>query len=386
MNMNSLKTSQDFVKSVLTKMISFDTQNPPGKTAALVAYLEELGQQLGITTKIIEYDEEKANIIWILGSGSKKILFSGHLDTVPVGSIAEWSFDPLTAVELENNFIGGRGTADMKGGVASILGVFHTMKDRIDDFDVQLIYLGTSDEETTMEGARRIPDEYVKNADILIVTEATDMKVGIAEKGAYWLKVIVKGKAAHGSQPWEGINAIIKSVELSKEVAGILEADVNHPLLGKSTFNLGKLHGGTKTNIVPERAEMEWDIRLVPNLDKKAFLQRLEQLFAEYRNKHGVKVETSVIHDIPALECRNVNHPFIQYLKQQTGDFIGLTYGTDAAALLQKDPNVPFIIFGPGDPRIIHKHDEKISLAQVVQASDLLIDAIRKSYSSKYDT
>ncbi len=371
------------MKKWLKDLIRIDTQNPPGRTKEAVDYLLAIAKDLGnIRTKVLPLDEDRHSIIWEVGDERrKKIVLCGHLDTVPIGSSEFWNFDPLSAETLDANKIGGRGAADMKAGIVAIIGAISYLLDEIDDLPWQIIFAGTADEEVSMKGARSVRDEVMKNADYLIITEPTNGHIGIAEKGVLQLKVEFTGKAAHGSMPQLGINAIHVMSTFLNKLMGLQPDDV-HALLGKTTFNIGRIQGGTKINIVADSCWSEIDIRFVPQSNPDEILDEIQRLTSQLNDDFGTSSQIKVIHRLQALETSR-DHPMIRNLQEQGAkELIGLTYATDAAELLTGPyQNIPFVIFGPGDPAVIHKPNEHVSLEDTITTAKILANAI-KNYRS----
>ncbi len=268
--MSMKKNIPQLMEKWLKDLIRIDTQNPPGRTKEAVDYLLNVADELGgITSTVHSLDEDRHNIVWKIGDEhKKKIVLCGHLDTVPIGNLEFWDFDPFSSKKFDGDKIGGRGAADMKAGVVSILGTIAYLLEDADSLPWQIVFVGTADEEVSMAGARAVRDEVMKNAEFLFITEPTDGHVGIAEKGVLQLKAKFIGKAAHGSMPDLGINAILVMAEFLENILE-LPPDEVHPLLGKTTINIGRIQGGTKVNIVADTCWSEIDIRFIPNFKPK---------------------------------------------------------------------------------------------------------------------
>jgi succinyl-diaminopimelate desuccinylase len=146
-------------------------------------------------------------------------------------------------------------------------------------------------------------------------------------------------------------------------------------ILGKSTLNIGKIVGGTKINIVPDYSELEVDFRLIPEIQQDNLINKLKLLQSDFCN-----IEIDIMKDHPALQTDKDNL-FIKNLKKLANTkFIGLPYATDAAYYVDPNKSIPFVIFGPGDPNIIHKTNEWVSLENVFKATELLTEAILQTF------
>ncbi len=381
--MSMKKNIPQLMEKWLKDLIRIDTQNPPGRTKEAVDYLLNVADELGgITSTVHSLDEDRHNIVWKIGDEhKKKIVLCGHLDTVPIGNLEFWDFDPFSSKKFDGDKIGGRGAADMKAGVVSILGTIAYLLEDADSLPWQIVFVGTADEEVSMAGARAVRDEVMKNAEFLFITEPTDGHVGIAEKGVLQLKAKFIGKAAHGSMPDLGINAILVMAEFLENILE-LPPDEVHPLLGKTTINIGRIQGGTKVNIVADTCWSEIDIRFIPNLNPKELQAKIKDLMTQLNNKHGCTSHLEIIHQLQALES-SIRHPMISILRKEGArEPIGLTYATDAAELLSESfRNVPFVIFGPGNPNVIHKPNEWVSLEETITTAQILANAIKQYHA-----
>jgi succinyl-diaminopimelate desuccinylase len=386
MNVEDLIETIDvnLIKKLTADLVALDSQNPPGKCSHLAEYLKEECQKLGFTTKIFPIDEERHNIVVYYGEGERDIVLSGHLDTVPVGDLNQWKYPPLKVTEKDGK-LWGRGTADMLGGVATLIAVMEVIKRSGHKLTHRLVFAGTADEEVGMHGAFHLQQKGVMDkTDFLVITEATSLKVGIAEKGPYWIRLHVKGKAAHGSMPEVGINAIEGACIGIKAIKEIIPKTI-HPLLGISTVNVGIIQGGTKINVVPEDCYVDLDFRLVPGVDTNKFDGEVRDLLRELTDKYNYKFSHELLHAIPALSS-DENEPMIKQLLAWSKSIaglpdipIGLSYGTDAAALIPPK-NIPFAIIGGGDAKIIHQANEFVVLDELVDAAKIITAAILNTY------
>jgi len=148
------------------------------------------------------------NVIGRIGNGKKIVAIDGHLDTVDIGSMSNWSFDPLGG-EIRDGFVHGRGTADQKGGVASFVTAGRILKEIGFSGDVTLYFTGTVIEEDC-EGLcwKHIIEEDGIRPELVIITEPTGLKLNIAQRGRMEMQVNFRGRSSHGSAPERGENAI----------------------------------------------------------------------------------------------------------------------------------------------------------------------------------
>ncbi len=376
---------EKLIKRLTKDLVAFDSQNPPGSTIEITKYLQEESKSLGFDSKIYSMDEHRSNIVITFGKGEKDIVLSGHLDTVPVGDESQWKYPPLQVTEKDGKLF-GRGTVDMKGGVASLIAVMDAISRSNIELNYRLVFAGTADEEVGMNGAFHLKEKGIMdNAECLIITEATDLKVGIAEKGPYWIRVKVKGKAAHGSMPEVGINAIegvCVGIKAFKDIVPITK----HDLLGQTTLNVGMINGGTKINVVPEDCYIDCDFRLIPEVNQEEFNSSITELLKKLSDENDCQYTHEVLHIVPAVET-NQDELIVKGLMKWSKRIakldekpIGLTYGTDAAALIPPD-SIPFAIIGGGSPSVLHQANEYVHLSDLVDASKIIIGGILEAYS-----
>jgi succinyl-diaminopimelate desuccinylase len=366
--------------NILKKLIQIPTENPPGKTEEVVNFLitEVFSDKKGFHNEVITHFKNGVklhNLVTKMGTGKKKIVLSGHFDVVPVGDQLEWTYPPFSA-KIADGKIFGRGSADMKGGLTSLIGVMKVLNS--DPYFVEnyeLIFLGTADEEAGMSGADLLTKKgYVKNVDLMIIAEPTNLKIGVAEKGLLWVTIRVTGKSAHGSMPQKGHNAIEGLLKIIPKIYNCIE-DKSNKILGRSTINVGKIQGGTKINIVPDYAELEIDFRLIPEQKHDTVIDNLRKVQLK-----PYSIDVEITNSLNSL-ITDINHPFVQNLKKITNsEYIGLPYATDACKYISPTNFIPFVIFGPGNPNIIHKINEYVLIDNILKATELLINALIQTF------
>ncbi|MFW9819193.1 MAG: M20 family metallopeptidase [Candidatus Thorarchaeota archaeon] len=374
---NSLKEE---LRDILKRLIQIPTENPPGKTTEIVKFLvnEVFLKEEGFQNEIISYLNngiELHNLVTSIGSGENRIFLSGHFDVVPVGNQDKWVYPPFSAKEVDGK-VYGRGSADMKGGITSLIGTMKLLKSNTNFLNnFELVFLGTADEETGMSGSFTLAERgYLDNPQLLVVAEPTDLNIGIAEKGLLWVKFRIYGRSAHGAMPNEGINAIEGALNIIPQLYDFLDNKENK-ILGQSTINIGKIVGGTKINVVPDYSELEVDFRLIPEILQESVINKLKLLKSKSCN-----INIEIMKDHPALQTDKY-HPFIKNLKKLANSkYIGLSYATDAAYYVDPNNPFPFVIFGPGNPNIIHKINEYISVENIFKATELLTNALIQTF------
>ncbi len=352
------------------ELIAFNTINPPGQELSCIRHLERILADAGLETSVYVFAPDRANLIARLGAGSATppLCFTGHVDTVPLGNAA-WRVDPF-AGEIIDGKLYGRGTADMKCGVAAFVAAICGVADRLRSGAGAVLVI-TAGEEIGCEGAFALArGDMLGKAGAIVVAEPTSNAAVVGHKGALWLKLILKGVTAHGSMPDLGVNAAYKAARAITLLEDFRFNVAPHPHLGAPTLNVGTVHAGLNVNSVPDRAEIGLDIRSIPGLDHERIKQ---QLGAEL----GAEVEIETIVDVGAV-WTDPSSPWIRQVHETvqrlTGEAVGpgprtAPYFTDASVLTPAFGNPPTIILGPGEAARAHQTDEYCSVDRIHEAA-----------------
>ena len=362
---------------LLKELVQVDTRE--GRNLDAMNILKDYLKDIGIQAQIDEYESGKANLYASINKGNSEeaIALSGHLDIVPFGDEEKWEFHPLSG-EIHDDFLWGRGSVDMKGGIVSIIHAISKFIKKEDGPEVRLIF--TNEEEINMNGAKRALEKgLMDNVSKTVITEPTSLNVGIAEKGVFWVKVTVLGKSAHGAYPHLGRNSIIEMTRLIPRFYEAIPSD-EHELVGSSTLNVGVIQGGSKPNVVPEKTMVMLDYRISPSSSLEDVEKKLKTILIEEEERTSFDYQIEILHRLPPLENPNVvwAENFVNIVNKfsnKTSLIIGLRYATDAAILCYRNNiSKPFIIFGPGDQKLAHQTNERVSLKEVELAGDIIFE------------
>lgn len=356
------------------KLVAFDTVNPPGRERECAQYLEKILAAGGFRTQLVPLGADRASLVARRGNarGGKPIVFTGHIDVVPLGT-RPWASEPFGG-RIADGRIHGRGSSDMKGGVAAFVAA--AVEERVEEH-AEVVLLITAGEETGCEGARSIVGAGLQGpAGALVVCEPTANVPYVGHKGALWLKAIAHGKTAHGSMPEQGDNAVYKAARAVDRLACFDFKCERHPVLGSPTLNVGTFHGGLNINSVPDRAEVEIDLRTIPSLEHAELKRRIRQ-----QMKEDLQLETLV--DLPGI-WTSPQHPWVQrvggIVARITGEATPVstaTYFTDASVLVPAMEGAPALVLGPGEPTLAHQTDEWCSIDRIGQATAIYREIIR---------
>ncbi|MBI2195042.1 MAG: M20 family metallopeptidase [Planctomycetes bacterium] len=359
------------------ELVRCATPNPPGNEAPAADIAARYLRTAGVEVTLLPLAVGRNNLLGrVRGSGEKRsLVYCGHFDVVAPGDMP-WSH-PAFGAEIEAGLMFGRGTADMKGGVASMLAAVARISASGVRLRGDLVFAGTCGEEVDMVGARQLLQwDGWPNTEAIFISEPTNLNLVVAERGVVWLKLAVKGKAAHGSTPQLGRNAILMLGEALRRLNPHSFTHERHPLLGSPTLNVGLVRGGTKINMVPDYSEAQIDYRLVPGQTAEGVVEEIRQVLERYRREQpDFRYEVSVMSTYPPM----TTDPGLEIVHhaRRVGETLwkralqpgGATYFTDAA-VLAPGTGKPVIILGPGDPAQAHQTDEHVPVHQLEEAEE----------------
>jgi succinyl-diaminopimelate desuccinylase len=356
-------------------LVRIDTTNPPGNEERMAEYLAQQAQGWGLAARLLPVAPGRANLLIRLpGAGqAPTLIYSGHLDTVPVGQQA-WSHDPF-AGEVSQGRLWGRGAADMKGGVAAMLSAMAALRRDQIRLPGDLIFLGTIDEEIGFLGSHRLLDDgFLDGAGWLVIAEPTNLDLVPAHRGVLWLEIETLGRAAHGSMPHLGVNAVLHMNALIDRLTRLPLPAPAHRLLPPPTLSVNRVSGGDRINVVPDHCLAWVDLRTVPGQDHAALLAELDQVVVSLAaSLPEFRCNLRVLADRPAVETA-ADHPLMQSARAVARGVLGrepamrgVSYCTDAS-VFQPPEKVPTLIFGPGDDNLAHQRDEHVEIAALVAA------------------
>ena len=363
-------------------LIRFDTSGPPARERPLARWIGDFLEDAGFRTELQDVAPDRANVVAKIGEGrGSGLVLSGHMDVVLAGAPSLWTvtdpFEPL----VRDGRLYGRGACDMKGPDACILQAARELAR--EDFRRQLTLVFTAGEDTGGWFVSRVLGEGLvtpAEARFGVIPEPSFMRIVRSHKASGGATLLVHGKAAHSSRPELGVNAILKGMDLIREVAALQERlkATPHPLLGYTTIKPTIIHGGFKHNVIPDRCEITLNCRLIPGHDLPTLKQWLSEIIAKL--KAG---DESFIAEV--LEAR-ANTPLdvpeesevVQQLRQLLGtEPTGAPYFTEAVDYTKA--GIPTVICGPGNIDQAHTPNEYITLDQLDRGVDLFRRLIRRT-------
>jgi succinyl-diaminopimelate desuccinylase len=293
------------------------------------------------------------------------VVLHGHLDVVP-GRPEQ--FEP----RVEGDRLIGRGAYDMKGGLAAMM---CTLKDVESQDRVRVRLVCVPDEESE-ELDKRSTDTVVEGGlggDFAITGEPTDMHIGVQAKGVLVMRIVVHGRATHGSTPWLGDNAVLKAIDVFRAIETLPFSRESSEMFDRPSINLGRIKGGDAINKVPDRCEMAVDVRYLPGQDPG-------EILAQVRAIPEIDVERTFIHP-PVTVTRT--DPFVRALREAVSRSlpetetlsVGRDGASDAASFIEA--GIPAVEFGPTGGGH-HGPDEWVSLSSLARYRQALGDFVRE--------
>lgn len=352
---------------LLRTLVAFDTTSHRSNLALIRWIATYLGAH-GIEARLVHSDDgAKANLLATIGPCvAGGIVLSGHTDVVPVDG-QDWHSDPFTLTERDGRFH-GRGAADMKGFIAACLAAvpaWHALKLQ------RPIHLALSyDEEVGCFGVPRLIADmraHVPAPALAIIGEPTQMRIGLAHRGFYGHRTTFRGRPAHSGDPALGTSAIEPAALLIAQLGrlGRTLATRGH----RTTFNVGRVLGGTAINIVPGCCEVLWEFRPTDEAGTALVKREVERMLAAL--PPDVKVETAQLAGVPALAAagdgRAVNVARALGAPWPPGD---IPFGTEAGFFQQA--GIPSLVCGPGAIAQAHQPDEWIAASELDAADAFL--------------
>ncbi len=374
----------------LERLVACPSVNPRGKPvtgapfgeARLNTMLGEVLRQWGATLEFQEEVPGRTNMIarFTGRDADRCLMLEAHADTVPVDGMTIAPFTPL----IRDGRLYGRGACDTKGALAAMLAGLATVLNDEGIPPTSVCLVTTCNEEQGATGAKALIRSGFR-ADAAIVGEPTGLRIVDAHKGVVRYRLTVRGRAAHSSEPSQGINAISKIAAVIRRIDGPLTTELacnRHPRLGPPVISVGTIQGGFLVNIVPDECVIEIDRRLIPGETVAMATAQLRRHIDEVAVVESpLDYELDETQHYAALEC-DPHGDFGHHLAAALTDVMGevqydaAPWGSDAGAF--HDAGIPVFVFGPGSIRQAHSADEYVEIDAVRTATRVYADLIRR--------
>jgi putative selenium metabolism hydrolase len=383
----------DFVKAILNKANEYKSYTAEN-LSKLVKIKSLSGEEEGVVKEIkkmmeeASFDEVKidrlGNVIGRIGSGKKIIAIDGHIDTVDLGNLEDWGFDPLGG-EIKDGYVHGRGTCDQTGGPVAGITAGRILKEIGLENDVT-VYVTATVMEEDCDGLcwKYIIEEGKLKPDCVIVTEPTNLNIYRGHRGRMEIEVSFYGLSAHGSAPERGKNAIYAASRAALEIEKLNEKLAYDSFLGKGSVTISEFVSSSPSLCaVSDFAKIHLDRRLTWGEDKDLALNQIKDIvegmnakveLLNYRKKSFTGLEYGMEKYYPTWKIEE-DHPVIQKGVNTFTELFGVkpvvdkwTFSTNGVTINGLH-NIPVIGFGPGVEELAHAPNEKVSIDQLVKAS-----------------
>jgi succinyl-diaminopimelate desuccinylase len=376
-------------------LVRMDSVAAPNRRyeAEIATYLADYLEEAGFVVQLEEVAPKRLNLMarFDTGKTGKLLILEGHTDVVTEGDLSAWTKNPFSG-EIENGILWGRGSADMKGGLAAAIIAAKTIKKLVLggglDLRGELRLLIPCDEEGMMSGIKQMVrhDWHKKDgvlADAAIICEPEELELCLFQRGGIRVAMRFIGKQAHGAMPYAGINPIpwlASAVHKIGQLEAALQAKTpEHRLLGKPYITPTVLEAGSlpQLNVMPGEALLALDIRTVPGVDHSEIHDQLQHILESIAN---AKTQYEIIDDRP-WTATDPNAQIVQVLEQASRTVLnrepryGGVPGTTDGTFLHK-AGVPIVTVGPGDREIPHQANEFIRTDELVLSAKLYTEAI----------
>ena len=373
----------DPVVPLLRDLVAIDSVNPslvPGGTGE-TAVAERVADALrkgGIDVELTEVAPGRPNVVGVIEGRSpgRTLMLCGHTDTVGAKGMTA-PFDPV----VRDGRLYGRGSQDMKSGVAAMVDAAIRVARTGGLPRGRLLVAAVADEEHASAGAAALAEAHT--ADGAVVTEPTDLRVAAGHKGFEWVEIETRGRAAHGSLPAEGRDAIVHMGRVLGRLEALeaeLRAGATHPRLGRASLHASTIHGGQALSVYPDRCVLGVERRTLVGEPPDAGLIEVRGALAELAREDGDfdasarQLLTRRPHEIAD------DHPLCEELRRilRRRDLddapTAMPFWTDAAIL--GGAGTPAVLFGPTGAGL-HGPDEYVEIDSVCVCRDTLVELIR---------
>jgi acetylornithine deacetylase len=373
----------DPVITLLRDLVAIDSVNPglvPGArgegpiAAAIAAEMRDIG----LDVQLHEAAPGRPNVVGVLEGRrpGRSLMFCGHTDTVGVQGMAA-PFDPV----VRNGCVYGRGSQDAKGGVAAMIAASRRLAHAGGLTAGRLMVAAVVDEEHASLGADALV--ATRRADAAVVTEPTDLGIGVAHKGFAWVEVTTEGRAAHGSRPADGEDAIMRMGRVLVRLDALdraLQSRPPHPRLGVPSLHASVIAGGRELSSYPDRCVLQVERRTVIGESGELAREEVDAILA------GLRAEDPAFRGSSRLMVSRApyeiadDHEIVTTLTglvNRTGrrsERVGVSFWTDAAGLA--GAGIPAVVFGPGGGGL-HGVEEFVRIDDVLACRDVLVDLAR---------
>lgn len=360
---------------LISDLIKIPTINPSGEHLYDGAnYIKDWLRERGINSTIVEYSKGWPVVIAEKKGNKRLVMLNGHYDVVPIGDRSKWKDDPFSGRILDDRIF-GRGSTDMKGGLGVLMKVLEEIYDKV---DYSIIFAAVPDEEIGgKNGSYFLAQNYTPDL-VLVAEPSTSKAINIGEKGLFQIKLISRGKTAHGSLPSLGENAIMKlikdlislskiseiEIKVPEEIKEVIKETLEiipHSEVFRISYNPAVIKGGVKVNVVPDYCEVEIDMRIPPGINKEKALEYVRSLvsnseiqFIDSSEPNYTSPDNNYVKILEEVVIKTLNYKPKKYI---------MTGATDSRFFRYR--GIPAIVYGPGELGTAHSYNEYVTLEEI---------------------
>jgi acetylornithine deacetylase len=384
---SAIRTPQSAVMdpaiTLLRQLVAIDSVNPslvPGAAGEkeIAGAIADHMRRIGFDVQVQDVAPGRPNVIGVVEgrASGRSLMFCGHIDTVGVEGM-DAPFDP----RVEDGRLYGRGSQDMKGGVAAMLDAARVAVER-GFHRGRLIVAAVVDEEYASLGADAVASTWT--ADGAVVTEPTGLQVAIGHKGFAWVDIETRGRAAHGSRPADGRDAIIRMGRVLQRLEALdrdLQLRPPHPVMGTGSLHASIISGGRELSSYPDRCLLRMERRTIAGETGQTAREEVEAILRDLKAADPEFEGTGTLsfsrpsYELPA------KHPLPTALVDAAGKAgcgtgtVAMSFWTDAAVL--GAAGTPSVLFGPGGAGL-HSTEEYVNVSDVIACRDTLSALVRE--------
>ncbi|MBP2097367.1 ArgE/DapE family deacylase [Enterococcus rivorum] len=365
--------------TILKDLIAIPTVN--GQEEKIADYIQKLFTKYNISSEKVLFSENRANLVAEIGNGNGKVLgLSGHMDVVDPGNLEEWNYPPFDPT-IEDDKLYGRGSTDMKSGLAAMVIAMIELIEEKSTLNGTLKLLASVGEEIGELGAEQLTKKgYIDNLDALIVGEPTNLALVYTHKGSIDYTITSHGKAAHSSMPELGINAInnmvvcINAINSKMTEISKLYSD---PETGQVTHNITIINGGVQVNSIPDKTVIQGNIRTIPAYGNERVRKDIQTIVDQLNQQKNFKLKLTFDYDKLPVKS-NKNSFLVQIIQKVHHEkysedlpLEGIAATTDVAEYIKADKPFDFIILGPGEGTLAHQFNEYVEIQNFLDVIDM---------------
>lgn len=372
------------LERLIRELVRIETENPPGNEKPAAEFVVDWFTREGIEAALVEEpDPDRPQAVAEVGTGSPRVVLNGHVDVVPAGDRGKWSYDPYAA-EVVDGCVYGRGSADMKTGVACGMLAAARLRPLIESGEVpgSVVVHGAMGEETGEPGTKSLL-EAGYGGTYGVVLEPTGLRTATSAKGLAWYEITVHGEPVHASRPDAGVNAIDHGRTVLEALTGYDErvGERSDPLVGRAYATVTGFRAGTKENVLPEAARITVDRRVLPEESIAGVDAEIDEVVEAVADEAGVVVEWRRTGEYEAAEIPRDSH-LAEVFRERSASMAGVArepWGMQGATDVRNfvnDAGVEAITWGPGDVGQAHTIDEHVRLDEAQQGLEVLVAAV----------